>query len=55
MPIKFTCQNCQTALEAADVLAGKKRPCPMCGHEVFVPKTNSVSQNKSKEEAQKDK
>lgn len=54
MAIKFKCQHCQTALEAADVLAGKKRPCPMCGQEVSVPNTNSVNQNKQKEETQKD-
>jgi hypothetical protein len=54
MPIKFKCPSCQIGLEAADVLAGKKRPCPMCGHEVSVPKTNSEIQNEQQESKEKE-
>jgi hypothetical protein len=54
MPIKFKCPHCKTGLEAADALAGKKRSCPMCGHAVSVPNTNSGSQTEPKESVKKD-
>jgi uncharacterized Zn finger protein (UPF0148 family) len=54
MAIKFKCPNCKTPLEAADVLAGEKRSCPMCGHAVSVPKTDSENQTEPEESAKKE-
>jgi hypothetical protein len=54
MPIKFKCPHCQTALEALDDLAGKKRSCPVCKQVVIVPKTDSGSRSDGKETAKQE-
>jgi transcription initiation factor IIE alpha subunit len=49
MPIKFTCPNCQTGLEAVDELAGKKGSCPKCGKSLTIPENKPESQAEPKQ------
>jgi RsiW-degrading membrane proteinase PrsW (M82 family)/DNA-directed RNA polymerase subunit RPC12/RpoP len=43
MPISFPCGECGKRLKAPDELAGKRRPCPNCGHPVLVPEAEANS------------
>ncbi len=37
MPISFACPGCKKSIKAKESLAGRKLPCPGCGHALTVP------------------
>ncbi|MGI5832064.1 MAG: hypothetical protein ACOX6D_05970 [Thermoguttaceae bacterium] len=40
MSIHVICPGCMTQFEVSDRFAGKKGPCPKCGHTIEIPKAN---------------
>ena len=40
MSIHVICPGCMTQFEVSDRFAGKKGPCPKCGHIIEIPKAN---------------
>ena len=40
MSIHVICPGCMTQFEVSDRFAGKKGPCPKCGHIIEIPKQN---------------
>lgn len=42
MAIRVICPGCMTSFEVGDQFAGKKGPCPKCGHIIEIPKVQVV-------------
>lgn len=42
MGIRVICPGCMRRFEVSERFAGKKGPCPKCGHEIEIPKENIV-------------
>ncbi len=42
MAIRVICSGCMTSFEVGDQFAGKKGPCPKCGHIIEIPKVQVV-------------
>ena len=42
MAIQVICPGCMRRFEVADRFAGKKGPCPRCGHIIEIPKEQVV-------------
>ncbi|MBP5621296.1 MAG: hypothetical protein J6X44_04705, partial [Thermoguttaceae bacterium] len=42
MAIRVICPGCMTSFEVDDRFAGKKGPCPKCGHIIEIPKEKLI-------------